>query len=313
MIGPFTTDINAKNDVFNKLNFKKYFLNNIQKLYNSKDLSFENLSEEECFIKKKKILMLVELICEMFLENFVNIDIINIIIIDLLHLNNFSIIEDIEYESLYNLIKMIHDNNFNKKINFEEYTVIFNEYINIIKNIIENVELKKRSIFFMNDTIIMLKKLINDNTDNTNTHKKNELNNNDNSKKKLLDILKNVNNMNIKDYIELYKKTNNTDKYDIIYKTIDIFLSQKSINKNIINILNDIKDYENINNVIEKNVENINDIILDIPTANDKLIYLIENTKYQYNNKNNWIQLLKNVDDDSSDSDINDDIGDNNN
>ena len=332
IIGPFTTDINAKNDVFIKLNFKKYFLNNIQKLYNSKDLSFENLSEEESFIKKKKILMLVELIGEMFLENFINIDIINIIIIDLLHLNNFTTIEDIEYESLYNLIKMIYDNNSNKKNNFDQYKIIFNEYINIIKNIIENVDLKKRTIFFMNDTIMMLKKLnndtnsTNDNFNNTDinqsfsldsslfsgTNVKENANanvNNDNSKKMLLNMLKN-NNIN-KDYIELYKKTNNIDKSDIIYKTVDLFISQKSLNKNIINILNDIKDYYNMNIVIEKIIGNINDILLDIPTANEKLIYLIENTNYQYNNKNNWIQLLKNINDDSDSSDNDSDSSDN--
>ena len=311
MVGPFSSELNTKNDVFNKLNFKKYFLNNIQKLYNSIDVSFKNLNDEEIFINKKKILMLIELIGEMFLENFINIDIINIIIINLLHLNNFSEMEDIEYESLYNLIKLIYDNNFNKKYNFEKYKDLFNEYINIIKNITENKELKKRYIFFMNDTVKMLKEIIND------SHNiKNETNNNENLKKILLDMLKKK---NIKNFTDTYIKLNKTDKYEIIYTTVDIFISEKVTNKNIINVLNDIKDFENVNMVIKKFIENINDIILDIPNVNIKLIYLIENTNYQYNNKNNWIKLLNNIDNESDDdsddasdaSDASDDVNDN--
>jgi hypothetical protein len=57
--GPFTSELNCKNDIFNKINFKKYFLNYIQKNYNLKDLNLEGLTDEEFFIKKKKILLLV--------------------------------------------------------------------------------------------------------------------------------------------------------------------------------------------------------------------------------------------------------------
>ena len=247
--------------------------------------------------------MLVELISEMFIENFINIDIINIIIIDLLHVNNFSNIEDIEYESLYNMIKLIYDNNCIKPRNFEENKFIFNEYITIIKNIIQNIELKKRSIFFMNDIINMLKKLINDKT----TDEVNVINDSskiididNSSKKNLFNILKNINNINNKEFMNLYKNLNNKDKYDVVYKIIDLFISQKNINKNIINLLNDIKDFNTINTVIEKFIGNIDDIILDIPMANSKIIYIIENTDYEFNN--NLLETLNNVND-SDDSD----------
>ena len=105
--GPFNSEINAKNDSYNKINFKKYFLNYIQKLYVEKDLSFDSLNDEEIYIKKKKIILLVELIVIFYLEKYINFDIINIIIIDLLHLNsnNFKNIEDVEIEALYTLIK----------------------------------------------------------------------------------------------------------------------------------------------------------------------------------------------------------------
>jgi len=51
--GPFSSEINAKNDSYNKINFKKYFLNYIQKLYVDKNLSFDGLNDEEIYIKKK--------------------------------------------------------------------------------------------------------------------------------------------------------------------------------------------------------------------------------------------------------------------
>jgi len=86
--GPFTTDTNAKNDAYNKINFKKYFLNHIQKIYKLKDINLEGLSDDEFFNKKQKILLLVELIGILYLEKYISFDIINLIIIDLLHLND---------------------------------------------------------------------------------------------------------------------------------------------------------------------------------------------------------------------------------
>ena len=157
LFGPFNAEINAKNDAFNKINFKRYFLNYIQKLYLVKDFSFENLNEDEVFIKKKKILLLVELIGIIYIEKYINFDIINIIIIDLLHLNNnFKNIEDIEYEALYTLIKLIKEH---KKTytDFVEFKIIFNNFITNINQIIENVELSKRSSFFLENIILNLK------------------------------------------------------------------------------------------------------------------------------------------------------------
>ena len=44
--GPFTSELCAKNDIFNKNNFKKYFLNYIQKLFIKKDMYIDNLIDE---------------------------------------------------------------------------------------------------------------------------------------------------------------------------------------------------------------------------------------------------------------------------
>ena len=298
--GPFSSEINAKNDSFNKINFKKYFLNYIQKLYINKDLSFDGLKDEEIFLKKKKIILLVELITIIYLEKYINFDIINIIIIDLLHLNsnNFKNIEDFEIEILYTLVKLIKDNKTTFNDLFE-YKNIFEEYKKIITQIIDNIKVSKRSIFFLNDIILMFsdftvnKSIIKKLEDNEIIEKKTI----PIEKKLLIDLLK-LN--NTKELISLYKNNN----YNFIYKLIEIFISQKIVNKIIINLLLEINNPQLVFSIIEKIIENIEDILLDIPDAHIKIISLIDNIKEDHHKKEYIINILKNIDsgDDSEDN-----------
>jgi hypothetical protein len=304
--GPFSSEINAKNDSYNKINFKKYFLNYIQKLYVNKDLSFDGLNDEEIFIKKKKIILLVELITIIYLEKYINFDIINIIIIDLLHLNsnNFKNIEEVEIETLYTLIKLIKDTK-TSFTDLNEYKNIFEEYKKIILQIIDNnnynndIKISKRSIFFLNDIVLML----NDFSNNKNTKKNKEETEiiekkiNPIEKNILIDLLK-IN--NTKELMNLYINNN----YDFTYKLIEIFISQKNNNTSIINLLSKINNTKLIFSIIEKIIENIEDIMLDIPDANTKILYLIDNIKENYPKKEYIINILKNINsDDDSDED----------
>jgi len=284
--GPFTSEISLKNDIFFKINFKKYFLNYIQDLYINKNIFLENLSEEEEYINKKKIFLLVELVGLMFIEKYINFDIVNIIIIDLLHLNNnFKKIEDIEIEALYNLIKLIYDNK-NIIIDLSEHIDIFNNFCNIIEKIINNNVISKRSNFFLTDIIIMLQNI--------------KINNLKEDIKFIYnkdDITKYIIENNNKEILNIYKKINYNDKSDFIYKLIDIFLDKK--NKNIIFILNKINDINNIYNVFDKIIKNIDDLILDIPDINFRLLYIIENLEETHCNKKKLINFLKNYDSES--------------
>ena len=314
MNGPFSTEINAKNDAFNKINFKKYFLNHMQKLYVTKDLSFENLDEEATFIKKKKILLLVELIGIMYIEKYINFDIINIIIIDLLHLNNnFKDIEEIEYEALYVLIKLIKDNktSFN---DLNEYNCIFNEFINISNQYTVNNDISKRCIFFLNDIVLMLDSFINNdkNNDKNNCNPNNGKPNNDkpnndkNYKTIFFDMLKNT--TNIEELIKIYKNVNNDDKTFVVYKCIELFTEQKIKNKTILQFLIEIKDIELIYTNLEKLTSNIRDIMLDIPDANEKIIYIINNVPNNHGRKDGLINILSNIEsDEDSDQDSDED------
>ena len=294
--GPFNNELNAKNDVFNKINFKKYFIDYIQQLYLAKNFSFENLNEDEIFIKKKKILLLVELIGTIYIEKYINFDIVNIIIIDILHLNNnFKNIEDIEYESLYTLIKLIKDNkkNFNDLIDFKS---LFNNFVNTIKTIINNSQLSKRSKFFLEDINLNFELFLSNNVVN----KKNIVDD-ENLLNNFLTKLNNENN-SIELY-NIYKNINSSYKENIIYKTIDKFISEIKYKKNIINFLIEIKDGNLIYYILEKMIDNIEDIMLDIPNINEKLLYLIDNINYNNAKKINFINILKNINESDSEED----------
>lgn len=286
--GPFTSELNAKNDLFNKINFKKYFLNYIQNLYKNKDLLFNNLNEDEIIIKKKKNLLLVELIGILYIEKYINFDIINLIIIDLLHLdNNFKKIEDIEIELLFVLLKLIKDSK-----DLLEYNNIFSEFTNIISQIIKINDMSKRSIFFLNESILIL-----------NSFNKEKINTKQN----------NNNNIDYSNLIQSYNIVSSDQQYDIVYKSIQQYISSTKNNNFIVNFLNDIKNLDLIYLIINKLIENIDDIMLDIPNVNEKILKLINDINGNHQNKNKIITILKNINiNDSDDSDDSDDSNDSN-
>jgi hypothetical protein len=315
--GPFSSEINAKNNVYSKINFKKYFLNYIQKLYVNKNTSFDDLNEEEAFINKKKIIMLLEIIAILYLEKHINFDIINIIIIDLLHLNfkNNGEVNDVEVELLYTLIKTIKKS----KTSFTdllEYKNIINEYTKIILEIINKINISKRSLFFLNDITIMFNEFINNNNNNNNNNnikkqkdenicEKSEKSEKSEKKEKIVDkkiITELLKENNTKELLNLYK----IDNYNFINILIDIFISHKNINKSIINILHEVNNTKLIFSIIEKITINVEDIMLDIPDANIKILHILNSIQEISYIKTKLINTLNNLDlhsDEETDSD----------
>jgi hypothetical protein len=96
---------------------------------------------------------------------------------------------------------------------------------------------------------------------------------------------------NIKDLLNLYK----SDNYNFIYILIEIYISQKNTNKIIINLLSEINNTKLFFSIIEKIIENIEDLILDIPDAHDKILYLIDNIKEYHPRKEYIINILKDL------------------
>ena len=104
---------------------------------------------------------------------------------------------------------------------------------------------------------------------------------------------------NTKDLLNLYK----SDNYNFTYILIEIYISQKNTNKIIINLLSEINNTKLFFSIIEKIIENIEDIILDIPCAPDKILYLIDNIKEYHPIKENIINILKNLKSNSEEDD----------
>ena len=90
-----------------------------------------------------------------------------------------------------------------------------------------------------------------------------------------------------------------SDNYNFTYILIEIFISQKNINKFIIDILNEINNSKLIFSIIEKIVDNIEDIMLDIPDANNKILNIISSIKEDNPIKIKVINILKNLELDS--------------
>jgi len=303
--GPFNNNNDAKNDIFNKLNFKKYFINYIQKLYINKDLMLNNLSDEDFFKKKKQVLLLIELITIMYLEKYISFDIINIIIIDLLHLNdNFSKIEEIEFESLYTIMKLIkeHKNSSLNMNNLNEYKFIMNEFINFIKTIIENNSISKRSDFFLRDTIEILSFFCQKNMENMSSYLKN--NDVNLCKTKFVENLKSL---NISMIENIYKncEDENIKKY-FIEQFIFFMIEQKNNNDALILFLKNMSnstDIEIIYNKIEEITLNIDDILLDCPYVKERLFFILENINKNNSKRISIIEILNNINNEESDSD----------
>ncbi len=298
----FATEVAVRNDIYIKLNFKKYFLNYIQSLYKNKDIVFENLSEEDIFIKKKKVLLLVELVGIMYLEKYINFDIINIIIIDLLHINEKNAtIAEIEYEALYNLIKLIKE----KKTNYNDIMdckMILNEYIIVIHNIVNEKELTKRSQFFLNEICVMLDSFF----DVKKGEKENAGSGNGQNKGIFIEKLKNY--FQINEMVELYRNLNNNDRLETIYKTIDFYLNQRKSNESIVKLLISLNDFNTLVSGLRKIIDNLTDIMLDVPNANEKLIGLVKNMNLKESNK--LIDMIGNIKMDDSDEDSDEDSDD---
>ena len=70
-------------------------------------------------------------------------------------------------------------------------------------------------------------------------------------------------------------------------------------------MIKEINDIEIYYNALNDYISNINDILLDIPNANIKLINLIEKIDYDKNKNDKYIHMLKTIILENSESDDN--------
>ena len=304
-IGPFDSIDKLKDYIFKKINFKNFFVDFLQELYNNKELNLENLDDQNFFDEKKKTLLLVELLSILFIERHINFDIINLIIIDLLHQNNnFNMIKEIEFELLHVMMSFIYKNN--KSFKFIEYKKIIENFKNILNSIINTdmIQISKRSKYFINEIINIFSNIINN-------VKYIENNDKDKDKDNNLDkLFENALKANLNTFKYNFKIINENQKNEIILKIINKILENNDSNliKSFHSIYNNHSNF--IENTLSNIINNIDDIILDIPNIDKNIIKFIN--EFNLNNKL-LIYLHEKMDslnsddnsDDNSDEDFN--------
>lgn len=334
--GPFKNESSLKNDAFKKMNFKIYFLNYIQNLFNNKNLNITQLEDELFFEEKKKLLSLCELISILFIDKHINFKIINIVIINLLHLNNnFDPISEIELELINLILTKIKDQCTYFK--FTNYTELIQQYVNILTNYLET-DISKRSKFFIEEIIILLQKIvqpvvknsyftdINNNYTNSNkvhvssnpnvykpgcfqsdwnnglTLSNIKLKNKDALKENIiescLDHIKKQNNESLISFLESLDKD---DKIHCIQKMISLNIDKsKKYNllfiQEILYTLNNKysnKYHSIIYQCLKENIQNITDIILDVPDIGEIIKNLILIIQFSNKDESALISLIE--------------------
>ena len=334
--GPFKNESSVKNDAFKKINFKKYFLNYIQNLFSNKKIDIYNLEDEQFFDEKKKIISLCELIAILFIEKHINFKIINIVLINLLHLNNnFDPISEIEFELIDLILSKIKEKSIYFK--FSDFNILLNEYIQIL-NLQLDTDISKRSKFFINKIILLLTNLLNDKDKNnlqtnqtyiqkiiqnnsknyfstidknTSLNKNIEQNKLHYNEDKFLDYLYK---QNLEDVIFYIEQLDENNKYNCVKKMISLIIDKTKkyslhfIHNILENLNNKSKNYhllllKEINLIIE----NITDIILDVHDIKDILIKLLNNINYDVKKKEELLLNINNNLNQDSDDDSDED------
>ena len=188
------------------------------------------------------------------------------------------------------------------KHDLSSYKNILNEFVLIVRTIIDNNVISKRCEFFLKDIIIMMNS-INKQKPEKDTESSIDY------KSKFMDCLKK---QNVKEMVNIYKKTNqsySSDKTYFINKFIEEMMSTTSISSSsvLINFLIEIDDLSTIYEEIEKITNNIDDIILDIPNASICLVYILQNLNKNHPKKDILIEKLTNANEQDSDSDTDSD------
>jgi len=229
---------------------------------------------------KKKTLLLVELLSILFIEKHINFDIINLIIIDLLHQNdNFNTIKEIEFELLHVMVSFIYKNN--KSFKFIEYKKIIDTFKSILDSIIINEpNISKRSMYFIEELVMIFTKILNNVKYEDNKKIVNSVD-------KIIDY---AHKSNINDFKYNFNLLKQNDQKNIVIKIINKILENLN-NKNLIKTLKNIKtNYTSImENTLKNIINNLDDIILDIPDINENITFFIN----EFSLNNNLLTTLK--------------------
>ncbi len=151
--GPFATEMDAKMNIFQELNFKRYFMNYLQQLFIHKNVNFAHIeNDDEFFLHKRQFMVLIEVLGIMYLEKYIPVDILHLVIMQLLHMTDIGVkIEPIEIDGVLQILKIM--NTYKEKYGVRDYFAlpIFNEYYDYITHIEMYEQFNIRTKYFLTD------------------------------------------------------------------------------------------------------------------------------------------------------------------
>ncbi len=300
-LGPFSNESECHNEAYLFMNFKRYFIDKLEKKFINRDISFVKVKvDDNIFFEKKRQLMgLIDIILHLFKEKIIHMDIIHIMILQFFHINQneFDPIEEIEIECIHKMIKFLCIHNFINKQKyyiFEEYIKVFGDYLNSDKEKINHIIITsekitnktKRSEFFLNEMINMIDNPVKYNFDN-NINTWNEKD----SKLIISKIIQQNNYKNLRDYIDNNLVTEDS-KNKVFEYILNTLLERKESRKDWNLIFDNTKNieiwYEKMKNIID----NIQDISIDIPDIGKRLEKMIKDIRIFNNKLEEWSPII---------------------
>jgi hypothetical protein len=151
--GPFPTEMEAKMNIFYELNFKRYFMNYVQQLFIHKNVNFSHIeNDDEFFLYKRQFMVIIEILGIMYLEKYIPVDILHLVIMQLLHMTDIGVkVEPIEVDGVLQILKIM--NTYKDKYGVADYfsLPIFNEYYDYITHIEMYEQFNIRTKYFLTD------------------------------------------------------------------------------------------------------------------------------------------------------------------
>ncbi len=270
--GPFMSEMDAKMNIFHELNFKKYFMNYLQELFIHKNVNFSHIeNDEEFFLHKRQFMVIIEILGIMYMEKFMPVDILHIVIMKLFHMNDMNMnIESIEIDGILQIFKIMVA--YKEKYKIENYfdLPIFKEYYNYITQIETLNIFNMRTKYFLCDCKDIL---IGKKGKSSGVQKEAEAEAEVEVKEENLleKIIQAKEKSQIATMIQLYHKANDETResitYDILYRFCESKCADEIYEKFIESELP--KYGELYRKCMEKMIMNMGDIILDIPNIQD--------------------------------------------
>ncbi len=151
--GPFQTEMDAKLNLFQELNFKRYFMNYLQQLFIHKNVNFSHIeNDEEFFLHKRQFMVIIEILGILYMEKYIPVDILHLVIMQLLHMTDIGVkVQPIEIDGVLQILKVM--NTYKEKNRIGDYfsLPIFNEYYDYITHIEMHEEFNIRTKYFLTD------------------------------------------------------------------------------------------------------------------------------------------------------------------